>query len=64
MILDVDILHRQGGFALEARFRSEGRLTALFGTSGSGKTTLVYSVGGLIRPSQGRIAVKGRVLVD
>jgi molybdate transport system ATP-binding protein len=64
MILDVDVGHRQGGFALEARFRSEGRLTALFGPSGSGKTTLVNAIGGLIRPSQGRIAVKGRVLVD
>jgi molybdate transport system ATP-binding protein len=64
MILDVDVGHRQGGFALEARFRSEGRLTALFGPSGSGKTTLVNAIGGLIRPSRGRIAVKGRVLVD
>jgi molybdate transport system ATP-binding protein len=64
MILDVDVGHRQGRFALEARFRSEGRLTALFGPSGSGKTTLVNAIGGLIRPSRGRIAVKGRVLVD
>jgi molybdate transport system ATP-binding protein len=64
MILDVDIRHRQGAFDLEARFHSEGRLTALFGPSGSGKTTLVNAIGGLIRPAHGRIAVNGRVLVD
>lgn len=64
MILDIDIRHEQGGFALQARFQSEGRLTALFGPSGAGKTTLVNAIGGLIRPAQGRIAVKGRVLVD
>ena len=33
--------HRLGDFALDARFASGGRLTALFGRSGSGKTTLV-----------------------
>ena len=64
MSLEVDIRHRQGTFALDARFHSEGRLTALFGQSGSGKTTLVNAIGGLIRPSQGRIVVNGRVLVD
>lgn len=64
MILDVDIRHRQGGFALEARFQSDGRLTALFGPSGSGKTTIVNAIGGLLRPDHARIAVQGRVLVD
>jgi molybdate transport system ATP-binding protein len=64
MILDVDIRHDQGPFMLQARFQSEGGLTALFGPSGSGKTTLVNAIGGLIRPSHGRIAAMGRVLVD
>lgn len=64
MILDVDIAHEQGAFTLEARFRSESHLTALFGPSGSGKTSLVNAISGLSRPSRGRIAVKGRVLVD
>ncbi|MXQ10177.1 molybdenum ABC transporter ATP-binding protein [Microvirga makkahensis] len=64
MILDVDLRHRQGAFTLDARFQSEGRLTALFGPSGSGKTTLVNAIGGLLRPTQGRICVKERVLVD
>lgn len=64
MILDVDIRHRQGGFSLEARFQSDGRLTALFGPSGSGKTTIVNAVSGLVQPDHARIAVQGRVLVD
>ena len=64
MILDVDIRHRQGGFALEARFQSDGRLTALFGPSGSGKTTIVNAVSGLLQPDHARISVQGRALVD
>lgn len=64
MILDVDCHHSQGDFRLDARFQSEGRLTALFGPSGSGKTTLVNIIGGLIRPDAGRVSVKGRTLVD
>lgn len=64
MILDVDCRHQQGDFTLQARFQSEGRLTALFGASGSGKTTLVNIIGGLVRPRSGHVAVQGRVLVD
>lgn len=64
MMLDVDILHKQGGFTLEACLQSTGRLTALFGPSGSGKTTLVNIIGGLVRPTAGRVHVNGHVLVD
>jgi molybdate transport system ATP-binding protein len=64
MSLEVDISHRQGAFHLQASFRSEGRLTALFGRSGSGKTTLVNAIAGLVRPQRGRIAVDGAVLLD
>ena len=64
MILGVDIRHEQGGFVLQARFQSGGRLTALFGPSGSGKTTIVNAIGGLVRPEHGRIVVQDRVLID
>lgn len=64
MSVVVDISHRLGEFAIDARFESAGRLTALFGPSGSGKTTLINLIAGLIRPTKGRIAVDGRVLVD
>ncbi|MGO4705624.1 molybdenum ABC transporter ATP-binding protein [Microvirga sp. 2MCAF38] len=64
MILDVDIRHEQGPFTLQARFHSTGRLTAIFGPSGSGKTTLVNAIGGLLRPTFGRIVINDRTLVD
>ena len=64
MTFSVDIRHRLGDFALEARFESAGRLTALFGPSGSGKSTLINLIAGLVRPDKGRIVVDGRVLVD
>ena len=64
MTLSVDINHRLGDFAVEAKFASAGRLTALFGPSGSGKSTLINLIAGLIRPDKGRIAVDGRMLVD
>jgi len=64
MTLSVDISHRLGDFAVEARFESAGRLTALFGPSGSGKSTLINLIAGLIRPDKGRISVEGEVLVD
>ncbi|WP_027051167.1 molybdenum ABC transporter ATP-binding protein [Mesorhizobium erdmanii] len=64
MSVHVDIGHRLGDFAIEARFDSAGRLTALFGPSGSGKTTLINLIAGLIRPEKGCIEVDGRVLVD
>lgn len=64
MSLSVDITHRQGDFTLDARFESQGNLTALFGRSGSGKTTLVNIVAGLIRPKRGRVTVGDLVLLD
>jgi molybdate transport system ATP-binding protein len=64
MTIEVDVAHRLGAFALDLRFTSEGRLTALFGQSGSGKTSLVNVIGGLIRPDRGRVAVDGTTLVD
>ncbi|MGO4127688.1 molybdenum ABC transporter ATP-binding protein [Inquilinus sp. YAF38] len=64
MTLEVEIRHRQGAFALDIGFRSEGRLTALFGRSGAGKTSVVNVIAGLVRPQHGRVIVDGRTLVD
>ncbi|MDR6289234.1 molybdate transport system ATP-binding protein [Inquilinus ginsengisoli] len=64
MSLEIEIQHRQGAFALDVSFRSEGRLTALFGRSGAGKTSVVNIIGGLVRPQHGRVVVEGRTLVD
>ena len=64
MTIEVDVSHRFGVFELEARFTSEGRLTAFFGQSGSGKTSLINVIGGLVRPNRGRIVIDGTTLVD
>ncbi len=63
-ILEISVRHQVGGFTLDADFKSNGRLTALFGRSGAGKTTLVNVIAGLIRPDAGRVAVQGEVLID
>lgn len=41
-----------------------GEFTALAGPSGSGKTTLLNLIGGLTRPSRGRVLVAGRDLTE
>ena len=64
MRLEVDVQHRFGAFALEARFVTDGSLTALFGRSGAGKTSLVNIIGGLLHPDRGKVVVNGRILVD
>lgn len=46
---------REVSFAIEP-----GRVTALRGPSGSGKTTLLGLIGGLTRPSRGRVRYDGR----
>ncbi len=63
-MLEVDIEHRLGAFALDIHFTSGRGLTALFGRSGAGKTSVVNAIAGLIRPQRGRIAVDGAVLLD
>jgi molybdate transport system ATP-binding protein len=64
MSLEVSVTRRLGAFTLDARFVSEGRLTALFGRSGSGKSSLVNVIAGLLRPERGRIVVDGTTLID
>lgn len=63
-VIEVDLHHRQGAFALHAAFAAPAGVTALFGPSGSGKTTLVALLAGLRRPEHGRIVVDGQVLLD
>src|SRR5438445_6108622 len=63
-MLEVDIEHRLGTFALDVHFRAGRGLTALFGRSGGGKTSVVNTIAGLISPHKGRIVVDGLVLTD
>lgn len=64
MSLDVSAGTHLGEFALDADFKSESRVTAIFGRSGSGKTSVLNVIAGLLRPERGRVAVDGTVLLD
>jgi molybdate transport system ATP-binding protein len=64
MTLAVDIDTTIGTFRLDARFASDGRVTALFGRSGAGKTTIVNVIAGLLRPARGSVVVDDAVLLD
>ena len=68
MILEVDELtHRYGddpavsgvSVSLEA-----GELLAVLGPSGCGKTTLVQAIAGHVRPTAGRVRLRGREVTD
>ena len=55
---DLEVLALQG---LDLRI-AEGELMAIIGNSGSGKSTLLNMIGGLDRPSAGRLTVDGKNL--
>ena len=61
-MLEVDVHHRAGGFALDVGVSAGDGVTALFGRSGTGKSTLVGMIAGLVKPARGRIVLNGRVL--
>ncbi|HEX7958668.1 MAG TPA: ATP-binding cassette domain-containing protein, partial [Terriglobales bacterium] len=51
-------------FTLEVDLLIESGFTVLFGPSGAGKTSLLNCIAGLVRPDQGRIVFRSRVLFD
>jgi molybdate transport system ATP-binding protein len=63
-MIAVDIRLARGDFRLDAAFRSEAAVTALFGRSGAGKSSVIKAIGGLIRPAEGRIELGDTVLFD
>lgn len=52
------------GFSLEVHAVLSAPVTGLFGPSGAGKTSLLEVVAGLRRPTQGRLELHGRCLLD
>jgi molybdate transport system ATP-binding protein len=63
-VFEVAVQKMLGDFILDARFRSEAAVTALFGPSGAGKTSIVNAIAGLLTPERGRIAVGDTLLFD
>lgn len=63
-MLDLDIAGKRGTFDYAVAFRSDARVTALFGVSGSGKTTVIDALSGDEQPENGRIDVDGTVFFD
>ncbi len=63
-MLSVDITKQLGDFTLNAKFKSKGLVTGLFGNSGSGKTSIVNAIAGLVRPDRGAISLDGIKLDD
>ncbi len=64
-MLEVRARRSFGKFTLDVDFATgPGGLTALFGRSGAGKTLVVNMLAGLVRPSEGRIAIDGSLLFD
>lgn len=64
MSLTCDVAAVRGGFQVEARFRSGGRVVAIEGPSGAGKTTLLQAIAGLIAVERAVFAVDGGPVVD
>jgi molybdate transport system ATP-binding protein len=64
MSIEVSARDRLGNFVLDADFKSDSRVTAIFGPSGSGKTSVLNVIAGLLRPGHGRVVVDGAVLLD
>jgi molybdate transport system ATP-binding protein len=63
-MLTVDLEKNLGGFAINARFDSEGGATVLFGPSGAGKTSIINMIAGLMKPDRGRVVLDDLVLFD
>jgi molybdate transport system ATP-binding protein len=62
--LDVRIVARLPGFALDVAWTAGDGVVALFGPSGAGKTLTLQCLAGPVRPADGRIVVDGRVCFD
>jgi molybdate transport system ATP-binding protein len=63
-MLEVEIMRRFEGFALDVAFTSPTPITALIGPSGSGKSLTLRAVAGAMRPDCGRIVLDGEPLFD
>jgi len=63
-LIEVDVRLKLGAFELDAAFRNDAGVTALFGQSGSGKSVMLGVIAGLLRPDSGYVRLDGEALVD
>ena len=63
-MLNFDLSLQRGDFQLDMAAALNEPVTAIFGASGAGKSTLLALLAGLLAPTQGRIVLADRVLVD
>lgn len=61
-ILDCQIHHRFGRFALDVKFSSDGPVLGLYGPSGSGKSSILHAIAGLFAPKVADISVRTRTV--
>jgi ABC-type sulfate/molybdate transport systems ATPase subunit len=61
---DIRLRHHQNGFLLHAEFSLATQWTVLFGPSGAGKSTILRILAGLLTPTDGRIHLDGKTLLD
>lgn len=64
MTLEAVFRARVGGFELDVALDAGDEVVVLYGRSGSGKTLTLRTIAGLLRPSDGHIAVGGRTVFD
>ncbi|MCS6802844.1 MAG: ABC transporter ATP-binding protein [Chloroflexota bacterium] len=62
--LEVSIRHQLAGFQLDIALSADREVLVLLGRSGAGKSMTLRAVAGLLRPTDGRIVLNGRVVYD
>lgn len=63
-MLNFDLQLQRGAFHLHMSAHLHAPVTGILGPSGAGKSTLLALLAGLLAPTQGRIVLADRVLVD
>ena len=62
--IEFDVRHQLGDFLLEVSATLGGGITGVIGRSGAGKSTLLSCIGGLVKPTEGRIVINGETVYD